>query len=448
MKNSLMHLKEMLLLCVLFCVVSPAIHAQTYAVERLNNGQPIIDQSMFDALGATYDEGRNMNGPGVVRVPFWVDPGDRAHPSAEYYMYFAHHGGNYIRLAWAVDIEGPWTLHDVGSGVPNDERGVLDLGPDDTLFLGNDLTASKHIASPFVVVNHAERRFEMYFHASKIHHEGVQVSGQKTLVATSASGLEFAEADIVPVILGRSYFHVFEARDNLYALANNGDLFKAQDALNPWTPPAGFDFSQDLWEVLPAELNPFVTDIAEAGLEPLRLRHSSVRVVCSTLHVFYTRKEDFTERILLSTIDMSAGDFDVWDATFPPEEIMQVELDWEGGDLPPAQSDSGPAPEDVHQLRDPFVFEDEDGTLYLFYAGRGEDAIGLARLDRLLAEPACPGSGDSTDVDGNGVVNASDVQLVINAALDIDTGYQCDIDGDGAVNAVDVQLVINAVLGL
>jgi hypothetical protein len=26
------------------------------------------------------------------------------------------------------------------------------------------------------------------------------------------------------------------------------------------------------------------------------------------------------------------------------------------------------------------VFEDDDGSLYLFYAGRGEDAIGVASL--------------------------------------------------------------------
>ena len=40
------------------------------------------------------------------------------------------------------------------------------------------------------------------------------------------------------------------------------------------------------------------------------------------------------------------------------------------------------APEDVNQLRDPYVFQNDDGRLYLFYVGRGEDAIGLAQLER------------------------------------------------------------------
>ena len=34
---------------------------------------------------------------------------------ANYYMYFAHHGGTYIRLAYSDSLEGPWQLHDGGS---------------------------------------------------------------------------------------------------------------------------------------------------------------------------------------------------------------------------------------------------------------------------------------------------------------------------------------------
>ncbi|MBI5095461.1 MAG: VCBS repeat-containing protein [Candidatus Hydrogenedentes bacterium] len=53
------------------------------------------------------------------------------------------------------------------------------------------------------------------------------------------------------------------------------------------------------------------------------------------------------------------------------------------------------------------------------------------------------------DVNYDGVVNAVDIQLVINGALSIDISpYNGDIDGDGQVNAVDVQLAINAALGL
>lgn len=56
--------------------------------------------------------------------------------------------------------------------------------------------------------------------------------------------------------------------------------------------------------------------------------------------------------------------------------------------------------------------------------------------------------GVFADVDGSATVNAIDVQLVINEALGISTGYQCDLNGDDQVNALDVQLVINAALGI
>ena len=62
--------------------------------------------------------------------------------------------------------------------------------------------------------------------------------------------------------------------------------------------------------------------------------------------------------------------------------------------------------------------------------------------------PVAPGVAG--DVDGDGVVNAVDVQLVINAALGIaiNPAFKPDINGDGVVNAIDVQLVINAALGI
>jgi len=52
------------------------------------------------------------------------------------------------------------------------------------------------------------------------------------------------------------------------------------------------------------------------------------------------------------------------------------------------------------------------------------------------------------DVNGDGRVDALDVQLVINAALGLEVMWDCDMDGDGYIDAVDVQLAINAALGI
>lgn len=55
------------------------------------------------------------------------------------------------------------------------------------------------------------------------------------------------------------------------------------------------------------------------------------------------------------------------------------------------------------------------------------------------------------DVNGDDLVNAVDIQLIINGVLGIDIEpytEAADLNGDGLLNAVDVQLIINAVLGL
>ncbi|MBI5092772.1 MAG: carboxypeptidase regulatory-like domain-containing protein [Candidatus Hydrogenedentes bacterium] len=69
-------------------------------------------------------------------------------------------------------------------------------------------------------------------------------------------------------------------------------------------------------------------------------------------------------------------------------------------------------------------------------------SLGTSPLD--FALPLAP----KGDVNQDAAVNATDVQLVINAALGIPAQYNCDVSKDGQINAVDVQQVINAALGL
>ncbi len=61
---------------------------------------PIITADM---LGK--DLGDNINGPSLLRVPEWVP-----NKLGKYYLYFAHHKGKYIRLAYADDLKGPWKI--------------------------------------------------------------------------------------------------------------------------------------------------------------------------------------------------------------------------------------------------------------------------------------------------------------------------------------------------
>src|ERR1051325_11075203 len=53
--------------------------------------------------------GDNVNGPSIIHVPQWIP-----HPLGRYYMYFAHHKGTYIRLAYSDSLRGPWKIYEPG----------------------------------------------------------------------------------------------------------------------------------------------------------------------------------------------------------------------------------------------------------------------------------------------------------------------------------------------
>ena len=84
-----------------------AVGAQTTdpgaRVERLLDA-PIITPGLHPSIGV------NIQGLSVIQVPEWVED-----PLGAYYLYFADHKGLYIRLAYADDLLGPWTIHPPGS---------------------------------------------------------------------------------------------------------------------------------------------------------------------------------------------------------------------------------------------------------------------------------------------------------------------------------------------
>ena len=129
-----------------------------FEVVRINNSQPIIDQDMFDDRGVE-DEGENINGPSLIRIPDWISPSDRADPSAVYYLYFGHHTGDYIRMAWAENIIGPWNLYQVGSNVARGNRGVLDNAGRD-INVGNGIVIEEnHLALSLIHISEPTRPY-------------------------------------------------------------------------------------------------------------------------------------------------------------------------------------------------------------------------------------------------------------------------------------------------
>lgn len=288
-------------------------------IERFDTN-PLITTATSPTLGDS------INGPSVIRLPGWVP-----NPLGTYYMYFAHHSGTHIRLAYADDLQGPWTIH---------EPGALKI-TGATLF-------HDHIASPDVHVDDTNKQIRMYFH-------GVarRMKGQWTGVATSADGIHFAAA---PAFLGKFYFRVWEWEKHWYAIAKNnndgwGELYRSDNPMKPFTLRGNF-------------------------IEGMR--HAAVKVEGHLLYIFYSRVGDVPERILVSTVDMRP-DWRQW-VPSEPVEVLKPTMKYEGAEYQLVASDHGAAT-NVNQLRDPFVFDD-GGNWTLFYTMAGENGICGAKIVR------------------------------------------------------------------
>ena len=321
-------------------------------VERLLD-RPIVTPDLHPSIG------ENIQGPSLIRVPDWVPS-----PLGAYYLYFADHKGTYIRLAYADVLTGPWRIHPPGSLRIADSRFLTEppeVSPEELERLrarrgggaeiSHDLlteVTTPHIASPDVHVDEENRRIVMYFHGL----DGV--SQQLSRVATSADGIHF---EAHQEVLGRTYMRIFAHDGYTYSMAMPGQLYRSRDALG------GFEAGPRLFNG--------------------NMRHSALLLRDEALYVFWTQVGHVPERIMVSTIDVSA-DWSSWSES-APTEVLRPQHAWEGADAPLEPSVRSTAYGHVNQLRDPAIFE-EDGRVFLLYAVAGESGIALAEV-HLEPEP-------------------------------------------------------------
>jgi len=280
--------------------------------------------------GLTPVTGRNICGPSAIRVPDWIDPAARL---GRYYLYFAHHQGRHIRLAYADAVTGPWRVHAAGT-----------LRIEQTPF-------GHHIASPDVHVDHARRRLVMYYHGARVR-DPRQRWEQPTCVAYSQDGLRWASDNR---FLGESYFRVFGWRGTTYAISKEGRLYRSADGVGGFEQRAReLDYSGRHWA---AWLDEHDGDL---------------------LHVVYSRWGDAPERLLHAVVPLSQ-DWWRWEL-IGRRELLRPEHDWEGADEPVGVAVRGSRPRRLPERRDPAVLRDTDGRRYLFYTVAGESGIAVAEL--------------------------------------------------------------------
>lgn len=274
-------------------------------------------------VGLDDDIGHNINGPSLIRVPDWVP-----FPLGKYYLYFAHHEGTFIRMAYADALSGPWVIY---------KGGVLHL---------SETCCSDHIASPDVHVIGEENAIRMYFH-------GVTYNGQRSFIATSFDGLHFhAFSEVV----GPWYLRAFQHKTNWFAIAKTNDA------------PGGGVLLSSSNGIKPFEQGPEILS---------NQRHVALLKRDNTLYIFLSRGGDCPERILVSRMSLSEN----WKEWQPSEpiELLRPETELEGGTLPLCPSVFEAVYNPVNELRDPAIYQ-ENEKLYLLYTGAGETNICVAEL--------------------------------------------------------------------
>ncbi len=312
--------------------VSPSTEFE-FRVERFPMN-PLIHRDLEGLEGGL---GRNINGPSLIRAPEWIEE-----PLGTYYLYFAHHHGKFIRLAYADALEGPWKIH---------QGGVLPM-EDTPIYRGR---RGDHVASPDVHIDAENERIVMYYHGPN---PPGGPRGQGTYVAVSRDGLEF---DAHEEYLGWFYFRVFQHDGWHYALAKYGNdggiLYRSRDGLT--------DFERGP-RILP------------------RVRHKALWEHDGMLYVFFSRGYDEPEHILVSRVENLEEDWHDWLFT-EPQTVLRPEKPYEGAEEPIRESRFGATYDFVHQLRDPAIYQ-EDGRVYLLYSTAGEHAIAAAEIT-LVEDP-------------------------------------------------------------
>lgn len=325
-------------------MLAPQAHAdgvQAITAQRLGNG-PIIYPGMPGLEG---DLGTNIDGPAVIKAPKWLK-----HPLGKYYMYFAHHRGTYIRLAYADAPAGPWHVYAPGTLKLSQTKGI------------------NHVASPSVVDDDADKRLILYFH-SPIEDPDVRRArpyAQETFIATSTDGLRFTP---VGESFGAPYMKAFRYGGFTYGIA----MADKKSAYPAWKRSGQFFRSASGFQ--PFEAGPRVID---------EMRHTGILLRGDRLHLFYTLVGDTPERIYHASVDLKP-DWTEWTAT-APEEVLRPEKDYEGADVAEKKSIGGMSEERERALRDPDVLDD-DGHIYLYYTVAGELGIAVAEVT-LPPEPA------------------------------------------------------------
>lgn len=388
------------------------LSAVTHDVVRIDVRDPnafdnrVITFDDLSAAGESVQGTDSINGPSMVYVPDGTP-----NKLADYYLYFADHGGNHIRMAYGNSPTGPFTLYNPNNGVmtlTTQNPNAIDVGSDRAIQLSSTVAVGEHIASPDVNYDAVTGRFNMNYHGNKYTYSGGSWNkgNQKTFVAWSTDGLNFNTNQYGPGSeISSPYLREFEYDGLLYGLKDDGVQSRPTNQSAPYTNGAwqAVVFNKELKDSLravAADPATWADDPNNSAKQNVEFRHHAVKIdeANDTMYWWYTAKGEAPERIYEAVVDLDP-DWTKWVVT-EIDEVLRPVYDYEGANINSGPSQSG-RPKvgggnidtaQVNELRDPdYFFDPVSGREFLYYSVAGE--YGLA-----VAELIAPGSGGTDQI--------------------------------------------------
>jgi hypothetical protein len=266
----------------------------------------------------------NINGPCLIKVPEFI-----INPLGKYYLYFAHHKGKYIRMAYSDNILGPYKLY---------EPGTLHL---------SDISGYDHIASPDVIIDYMNSEIIMYYHCK--YNNGK--TPQSTFHAISKDGLNFFNP-INNINILHPYFRYFKFKEQEYGIAMYGLSSSILMKKN-----------NNTWEVI-SKLLP-------------KSRHTHVIVLKERIFILYSIVGDNPEHIMFCELIIHDDKIEIINNM----SLIFPQYSYEHMNIKSEPSQYGAEYKEVNQLRDPYIIE-EDNILYIMYTVGGEQGIALFSIPK------------------------------------------------------------------
>lgn len=278
---------------------------------------------------------KNINGPVCFKIPSWVK-----NPIGKFYLIFADHKGEYLRLAYSNNINSKWKIS---------KHKILQLTKSNKIIYD-------HIASPEIYLDTLNKEIILYFHSRSKRLGREQV----TFVATSKNGINYKLKHLNPI--APFYFRIFKHKNFYYGLTKGGDLFKSKCKFRK------FKFQKNIFNKYE---------------DKYHNKRGSIRHLCllkreEYLEVFFTKIGDKPERIYRGILKLLYNQKN-WKIT-NIEEILRPTKVYEGSKIKLEKSEPGPSKKIENAVRDPYILNDNNKT-YLFYSIKGEKGIALAKIN-------------------------------------------------------------------